>query len=139
MGITDLPKVRHLPLADNIIVLDKDGKLIEQGTFKTLRSREGFVNRLMLHPELLESEAKSEFKEEKTSPKGPAAVPKDLRGPSPNDVADLTRQTGDVSVYKYYLKSIGWKIGLANVASSFIYTLGTKFTREYFQCCMFPS
>lgn len=121
-----------MPLADNILVLDKGGKVAEQGTFEYLRSRDGFVSKLMLPPELLESASRSDEKEN-TSQKVPAAaaaVAKVLRGPSANDAADLARQTGDISVYKYYLKSIGWKIGLANAIGSFVFMLGTKSPRE---------
>jgi ATP-binding cassette subfamily C (CFTR/MRP) protein 1 len=127
--MTDPFKVRHLPLADNILVLDKDGKVVEQGTFEYLRSRDGFVSKLMLHPELLESKSRSGDAEDASQKVPAAAVAKVLRGPSANDAADLARQTGDISVYKYYLKSIGWKIGLANGIGSLVFMLGTKTPR----------
>lgn len=117
----DMMSVRHLHLADNIIVLDKSGRAIEQGTFADLRSQNGFVSRLVLHPELLES-GKSEVASS-TAVSAPS-IPKILQGPSANDAADLARKTGDISVYKYYIKSIGWKIGLANLAGVLIDTLG---------------
>jgi ATP-binding cassette, subfamily C (CFTR/MRP), member 1 len=122
-----------LPLADNIIILDKDGKAIEQGAFDTLRARDGFVGRLALHPEILEADPGSIQTEDTSSVKAPPTAPKVLLGPSANDVADLTRQTGDVSVYKYYLKSIGWKIGLANAMGSLVYMFGSKFPCKYSQ------
>jgi len=123
-----------LPLADNILVLDKDGKVVEQGTFDYLRSRDGFVSKLMLHPELLKSGSRSDDTENTLQKMPAAAVAKVLPGPSANDAADLTRQTGDISVYKYYLKSIGWKIGLANGIGSFVLMLGTKSPRESCRC-----
>jgi ATP-binding cassette subfamily C (CFTR/MRP) protein 1 len=128
---TDVTTVRHLPLADNIIVLDKDGKAIEQGTFDALRARDGFVGRLTLHPEILGVDPGSRETEDSSSVKAPPTAPKVLLGPSANDMADLTRQTGDVSVYKYYLKSIGWKIGLANAMGSLVYMFGSKFPCKY--------
>jgi ATP-binding cassette subfamily C (CFTR/MRP) protein 1 len=123
-----------LPLADNILVLDKDGKVVEQGTFDYLRSRDGFVSKLMLHPELLKSGSRSDNTENTLQKMPAAAVAKVLPGPSANDAADLARQTGDISVYKYYLKSIGWKIGLANGIGSFVLMLGTKSPRESCRC-----
>lgn len=123
-----------MPLADNILVLDKDGKVVEQGTFDYLRSRDGFVSKLMLHPELLKSGSRSDDTENTLQKMPAAAVAKVLPGPSANDAADLTRQTGDISVYKYYLKSIGWKIGLANGIGSFVLMLGTKSPRESCRC-----
>jgi ATP-binding cassette subfamily C (CFTR/MRP) protein 1 len=123
-----------LPLADNILALDKDGKVVEQGTFDYLRSRDGFVSKLMLHPELLKSGSRSDDTENTLQKMPAAAVAKVLPGPSANDAADLARQTGDISVYKYYLKSIGWKIGLANGIGSFVLMLGTKSPRESCRC-----
>lgn len=117
-------------LADNIIVLDKSGKTIEQGTFADLRSQNGFVSQLVLHPGLLEP-ARAEVASSTTV--SAAGTPKILQGPSANDAADLARKTGDYSVYKYYIKSIGWKIGLANVIGVLIDTLGKGSPCEYCQ------
>ena len=124
---TNVLIVRHLLLADNIIVLDKAGKAIEQGTFAKLRSSAGFVSRLVLHPEILDPQAGSIPMEDAPSGIAPASIPKAFQGPSANDIADLARQTGDISVYKYYLKSIGWKIGLINASGSLLYTFGNRF------------
>lgn len=126
--MADLIPVRHLHLADNIIVLDKGGKTVEQGTFSELRSQNGFVSQLVLHPELLEP-LRAEVSSSTTA--SPAGIPKVLQGPSANDAADLARKTGDISVYKYYVKSIGWKIGLANAMGVLIDTLGKGSPCEY--------
>lgn len=124
--------VRHLPLADSIVVLGEDGRIAEQGSFDSLRSRQGFVSKLLLHPELLESKRVEEPLDSATKVKSkPApALPKVLRGPSDNDVADLTRRIGDLAVYKYYLKSIGWKIALLEVASCSVFMLAQVFPRK---------
>ncbi|KAE9378324.1 putative multidrug resistance protein [Stipitochalara longipes BDJ] len=119
--------VRHLPLADNIIVLEKDGKAIEQGKFVELRARAGFVSRLVLHPDILDPDTGSIPTEDNPSGIAPTSLPKAFQGPSENDIVDLARQTGDISVYKYYLKSIGWKIALLNAMGSLIYTFGNRF------------
>jgi ATP-binding cassette, subfamily C (CFTR/MRP), member 1 len=57
-------------------------------------------------------------------------LPKGLSGPSAIDVADLTRRTGDISVYKYYAASIGWKILLGLLLSVALNTLSAAFPRE---------
>jgi ATP-binding cassette subfamily C (CFTR/MRP) protein 1 len=120
--------VRHLPLADNIIVLDPSGRISEQGSFTYLRQKDGFVSRLMLQPELLERH--SERSSDSTQ-KGPV-VPKVLQGPSANDMADRTRRIGDASVYKYYLAAIGWKLGLWVIVLLALYTVTLKFPRMFF-------
>lgn len=119
-------------MADNIIVLGADGRITEQGSFEALRSQQGFVSKLLLHPELLESKRVDKPESDsstETKAKAVAALPKALRGPSDNDVADLTRRIGDLSVYKYYLKSMGWRIALSEAASCSVYMLAQVFPR----------
>jgi len=123
--------VRHLSLADKIIVLGSDGRIAEQGTFEDLRSRNGFVSKLLLHPELLESKSSKINAGTDSNSKQATTIPKALRGPSDNDVADLTRRIGDLSVYKYYLRSIGPRIALIGVVSSFVWMLCQAFPRKY--------
>jgi ATP-binding cassette subfamily C (CFTR/MRP) protein 1 len=118
--------VRHLPLADNIIVLDPRGCISEQGSFVYLRQKDGFVRKVMRQPELLEQ---SHSKRSSESAQKGHAVPKIFPGPTANDVADRTRRIGDVSVYKYYMATIGWKIGLWSVVLLALYTVTLKFPR----------
>jgi ATP-binding cassette, subfamily C (CFTR/MRP), member 1 len=128
--------VRHLSLADNVIVIGTDGCIAEQGAFEVLRSQDGFVSKLLLHPELLESKPHADAGgnndiESKTKPS--SSAPKPLRGgATANDVTDLTRRIGDLSVYKYYLKSIGWKFVLANTAACVVSTIAQLFPRKCF-------
>jgi len=108
-------------------VLGSQGNVIEQGTFDHLRSLDGFVSKLLIHPELLTPDNNS-ILDEKNIPKAADATnPGIPKARAANDAADLTRQIGDTSVYIYYFRSIGWKISLVNVASSFVFALGTKF------------
>lgn len=132
----ELFTVRHLSLADNVIVIGTDGCIAEQGAFEVLRSHDGFVSKLLLHPELLESKIGADTggnnnTESKTKPSSTA--PKPIRGGAiVNDATDLTRRIGDLSVYKYYLKSIGWKLVLVNTAACVISTIAQLFPRKYF-------
>jgi ATP-binding cassette subfamily C (CFTR/MRP) protein 1 len=122
-----------LSLADKVIVLGVDGHIAEQGTFETLRSQNGFVSNLLLHPELLESKPHSEAEANggiDSKSKASTTIPKAPNGATVNDVADLTRRIGDFSVYKYYLKSIGWKIALVTITSCFVYMLAQSFPRR---------
>lgn len=126
---TDNSIVRHLPLADNILVLDKDGKVIEQGTYEYLKSTTGFVSQLVLHPELLKPEP-IVFEDVSAARPNSASIPKILEGPSANDAADLARRTGDISIYKYYIKSIGLKYGLICFGVTVAYNLANRSPRK---------
>jgi len=122
--------VRHLPLSDHIIVLGVDGKIAEQGNFEDLRQQNGFVNKIILKPELLHSNA-DKIEQTEFSTKAPSpSTSKALRGPTASDADDLSRRIGDTAVYKYYLRAIGWKIALVNGTGAFIYMLSATFPRE---------
>lgn len=88
--ITHARLAQHLPLADQIIVL-AECKVAEQGTWDDLRSSTGFVSQLQVKESSASAaEAAGDVK--------PAAIP-GTTAPSKNDLMDLTRRTGDVSVY----------------------------------------
>ncbi|KAL2071871.1 hypothetical protein VTL71DRAFT_13106 [Oculimacula yallundae] len=118
--------IKHLPLADNVVVLGADGDMIDQGSFEVLRARKSqmidlIVDEVESHrsddedtgqpDQLLKSGSKN------TAIKSP---------PVDTETAELTRRIGDVSVYGYYLKSIGWKIALVNVATALMWTIGSN-------------
>ncbi|KAH8799341.1 putative multidrug resistance protein [Xylogone sp. PMI_703] len=91
---------RHFQLADKIIVLDKDGRVAEQGNFDTLRAKDGYISSLILHETMEQPHITPVEVSAKSRPK--------IKSVTQDDVTDLTRKTGDITVYKYYFKSIGW-------------------------------
>jgi len=107
-------------------VLDDAGLLIEQGTFDYLKTREGFVSNMTQAQTFAR-------KDEEPKPvfENKAPLPKALRGPSANDIEDLTRRTGDISVYKYYFASIGWKLTSGLVLTVAINTLASSFPQVW--------
>lgn len=111
---------RFLPEADHIIVLRQDGTIMEQGSFSELDAAAGYVH--SLHSERKTSGESAITQEE---------IPPDASGPSPPDALvaaqDLTRKTGDIAVYSYYVKSIGWKLTATVVLSSAISGFVEKF------------
>lgn len=124
--------VRHLPLSDHIIVLGSDGRTSEQGSFDNLRSKDGFVSKIIRSPEILQSKPDGAQRSEIVSkPRAPPTA-RNLQGPTANDAADLNRRIGDTSVYKYYLRAIGWKIALVNVSGAVVWMLGANFPRGFF-------
>ncbi|KAJ4024229.1 hypothetical protein NW766_000461 [Fusarium irregulare] len=91
--------VNRLPESDFVIVLDKGGKLIEQGTYSDLRSGEGYIHNLDIsnHEEhdQTETEVKVEPEKEKTETKIQAKEEEPTEVPS------------DRTVFMYYFKSNG--------------------------------
>jgi ATP-binding cassette subfamily C (CFTR/MRP) protein 1 len=95
--------VQRLSYADHIISLDANGRIVEQGSFKHLRCAGGYVQSLA-------ARSKSAGRELLNKPSSDI-----IAKPSPGEAEqielseeDLTRQTGDFEVYKYYFGSVGW-------------------------------
>jgi ATP-binding cassette subfamily C (CFTR/MRP) protein 1 len=125
--------VQYLPLADSIIVLDTTGTITEQGTFDLLRAQGGFISKILVHPEILQRDSAAgpgEGTKTKTSATVQAGAGSETR-----NTDDLTRRIGDLSVYKYWLSSFGWKIAILNICCSLIYNLATRFICKLFHCC----
>lgn len=120
-------------LADSVIVIGADGRIAEQGTIELLRPQDCFVGKPLLDPEVLKSKARSGSVPNNSGAlkqRRSAAITRVIRGASSNDVADLTRRTGDCADYKYYLQSIGgWTASLC-IASCFASMIGQTFPCE---------
>ena len=114
--------VRHLPLADNIIVLDASGRISDQGSFECLRAKDGFVSKVIDHPDLLEGPANPEGDESAKKP-----LLKVLQGLTANDITERTRRIGDFGVYKYYYASVGIKLTSIIMAMSVVYMIFGNF------------
>lgn len=100
--------VRHLPSADQIIALG-DGTIVEQGSFDALMTGSGYVQRLGL-----KGSSASDTSSEETTVKKSFwdSKPQVLHTTTTNASsmvadADASRQVGDKTVYKHYLKSMG--------------------------------
>lgn len=100
--------VRHLQAADYIIALG-DGSISEQGKFSKLMAGDGYVHRLGL-----KGSSESDTASEESSIENNA---KESSSPVNNSKAaklavasnvDASRQVGDGTVYKQYMKSMGW-------------------------------
>ncbi|RDW87858.1 hypothetical protein BP5796_03552 [Coleophoma crateriformis] len=89
---------QHLPLADQILVL-ADKKIVEKGTWDDLRSSTGYVSKLQVK----DSDSLSA---QNAANEKPSTVPGTIP-PSKNDILDLSRRNGDLSVYLYYFNCVG--------------------------------
>ncbi|PVH80975.1 putative multidrug resistance protein [Cadophora sp. DSE1049] len=91
--------VKHLRLADKILVLGISGNLVMQGTYHELSNMKEF------------SAYQSELVEEIPESGPPAAEPvSNSNESSPvaetDKMMELTRRTGDLKVYKYYVRNV---------------------------------
>lgn len=114
--------VRHLPLADHIVVLGSNGTIAQQGIYESLKSRDGFDKTLALQPEQEEATPTE-------APKNKRATIGVITGPTENAIKDLCRKTGDTALYKYYAKSIGWRSTLIFVVVTCCYIFANNFPR----------
>ncbi|KFY89738.1 hypothetical protein V500_05527 [Pseudogymnoascus sp. VKM F-4518 (FW-2643)] len=92
----------RLSYADNIIALDRQGTVSEQGKFGDLMAASGYVASL----------AARHISEDGDAPQEEAAVAKAKAGDDTarqNAVDDLQRPIGNWATYKYYFTSAGWR------------------------------
>lgn len=91
--------VNYLPEADTVIVLGKDSRLLQQGSFKDLGLDEHYIESLQLAARPKESDTAdpvTDFESEEEIPR------------SNETIEEENRQTNDLSVYKYYASALGW-------------------------------
>lgn len=88
------------------------------------------MNKIILRPELLQSNLDKTKHTESTSQAPSLPTIKGPREPTLDDADDLNRRIGDIAVYKYYLRVIGWRIALVNGTGALIYTLSSTFPRK---------
>lgn len=123
--------IRHLQAADYIIALG-DGGISEQGTFDRLMASDGYVHRLGLKASS-ESETASERSINETSASSPVdkiKAAKVVVSPNP----DASRQVGDGTVYKQYMKSMGWLLAGSAVFFSCLWGFFLNFST----ICKYP-
>jgi hypothetical protein len=103
-------------------VLGANGQIAEQGTYDGLRQQDGFIQSILLRPAPSSNETFLYAKNMNSDTKPP------IKEATARDQAQgLARRTGDMAVYRYYMKSIGWRkatvfagfAALAVFASSF--------------------
>lgn len=121
-SIVDNKTVRHLPLADQIVVLGTDGAVVQQGTYESLSSHEGLVSTALDQP--------CQTNESPQMESNKLMVKKAVKGPSKEEEMDLTRKTGDFAIYAYYFRSIGWTLSLGMFGTQIALTFAWSFPGE---------
>lgn len=102
--------VHRLAYADHIICLGQDGSIVEQGTLEQLEAGHGYVATLEARQRVAsDSENTGQPRHGRVAPDAVGHAELD---PEANEAinieADLTRQTGDFSLYLYYFGAVHW-------------------------------
>ncbi|RAH75408.1 putative ABC multidrug transporter [Aspergillus aculeatinus CBS 121060] len=132
--------VRHLPAADYIIALENGG-VAEQGTFSALSSRAGYVQRLEVG---LKQDSEDTTAADDES--GPGPYPEQEGQPGADKVVEsettfnstqlstpvapavaTARHVGDATVYKLYIKSMGWFVAACSLFFAALWGLFTNY------------
>ncbi|RDW80341.1 putative multidrug resistance protein [Coleophoma crateriformis] len=113
---------RHFQYSDHVIVLSRNGKISQQGSFEKLRDTEGYISNLLKDGNI-ERNTLQKINTTKAIQKTNKKTP--IKGVSEDDVSDLTRKTGDIAVYKYYFKStsVFGIVGFLTSAVVFVFTM----------------
>jgi ATP-binding cassette subfamily C (CFTR/MRP) protein 1 len=115
---------KRLPYCDHIVALDKEGTIVEQGSFDKLNTSSGYVSNFDLPPpdwnfapEKHVYEAPPRYTERASSNK---VTEEDIQ-------AETNRRTGDAAIYLYYVRSVGWIPTLIFIVSIVIFIFGQSF------------
>lgn len=117
------PTAKRLPYSDHIVCLESSGKISAQGTFAKLNEEGGYVSSFSLpradwsyvpdnDDEVVQVDLDKEqegvaITQAKESDSGASLTSSETA--CPRDGEDGTsRRTGDVQIYIYYVKSVGW-------------------------------
>ncbi|KAL5456081.1 hypothetical protein PMIN07_006814 [Paraphaeosphaeria minitans] len=115
---------KRLPYCDRIVVLSKEGSILEQGTFEKLNATSGYVANFDLPP------PDWDFVPEKHIYEAPPRYSERAKNGmvTEDDIqAETNRRTGDVAVYCYYIKSVGWSAALIFMVSVTLFIFGQSF------------
>jgi len=125
--------VHRLSYADHVVAMTADGSISEQGTFEQLKASEGYV--AMLEAEYKAEKSKRDDIEQEKPANSVHAVlieeeEEQLIQEENTELhiaqEDLTRQTGDLSLYWYYLRSVHWASSALWAACFIIYGIAIK-------------
>ncbi|RAL17389.1 P-loop containing nucleoside triphosphate hydrolase protein [Aspergillus homomorphus CBS 101889] len=111
--------------ADNIIMLDSCGRIEKQSSVQSL----GLASQTI--PAATETD--SEASTSQTERKGQSASTKKVETLTVDDIADISRRTGDVAVYTYYLKAIGWRSTLVACFIIVVHTFSSIFPQIWLE------
>ena len=111
---------KHLSQADHIVLLGIGGQLVEQGGPERLTRVKGHAQAIAANSGETSGRQTGTATALHLRPKAAASAAKDIEH-------DLARRTGDIAVYWYYLRSIGWLYGTVLLVTTLTSAFGVKF------------
>lgn len=114
---------QHSHVADQIVMLSSNGRIEKQGSVRSL----GLISQPITHA----TEASSETPTAGDESEDKSASTKKVETLTVDDIADVARRTGDVAVYTYYMRAIGWPSILAACLIIVVHTFSSTFPRKY--------
>ncbi|KAG9812596.1 putative ABC multidrug transporter, partial [Aureobasidium melanogenum] len=120
--------VNHLPLADYIIALGNN-TIVEQGSFDKLMSSQGYVRQLRSwKPSPSKTSAEPpKLKHTRQAPKVSTLYKATSQASSLTPENRAARQNGDATVYKHYLKAMGWVLASLGIFFAALWGFFTNF------------
>ena len=121
--------MKRVPYADQIVVLDSNGGITEQGSFATLNSTGGYVSQFSL--------ASPEWKYETRSlpSKGKLEARRQVKTESEVLGTKEFGSGGDLSIYLYYIRTIGWFPTVVFVVAMTGFVFCISFPSTYLLLC----
>ncbi len=121
--------MNRLSYADKIIVLGNDGTILEEGSFEELSQQQGHVFNLSLQPPDWKYENKPETDSHEDTPFNTISgyIPDQAVLSKEDAEAEASRRTGDLSVYKFYLGSVGWLAAIIFIVMMIAFVFCTTF------------
>ncbi|EPS25450.1 hypothetical protein PDE_00383 [Penicillium oxalicum 114-2] len=118
--------VHHLRVADHVICLNENGKIIEQGPVGTLITVKD-------HVDMMSSKAAPTTTDEAAEPDLDTDVLEGLNLEDDDDQDSRSRSASDLSVFVYYFRIIGWPLLLLFLLCACIFTFGMTFPQFWLQ------
>ena len=103
-------------------MLSANGEILQQGTYEELKSDESVNATLQNESELKNTEDDKKVEDFKVKP---------LTEKSSEEEQDLSRQIGDMAIYRYYFSSVGFINMSAFLFFIIMTVLTTTFSRKY--------
>ncbi|PYH89272.1 P-loop containing nucleoside triphosphate hydrolase protein [Aspergillus ellipticus CBS 707.79] len=116
--------VQHLHFADKVAIMTSDGHIENQGPLHSLG----------LEQEAIMEMADVKLNESSTDPSSEkVSSAKKVQTLTVDDIADISRRTGDFAVYSYYLRAIGWYHTLIACVIIIVHTFAANFPQLWLE------